>query len=242
MPAKGLHTVALLRSGAAIGRVSSQGLSCLDVAAWNGHTGPRLQTLTAPEATSDRKRRCSLALYFAAKANKPRTIHDLIALGANVNQRRLGLTILHYTAGRGFYEAAEALLKAGANVGAKNEEGNTPLHRACISSHPSTVQLLLRWGADESVGNNDDQIPSNLVGTAGVLVPLTPEEMDVKLLRDESIRKMLVKAPADRIWRRRGWLVLCRARWLARVAENNPPPDPNHNLSPRFCSALSKKH
>lgn len=30
---------------------------------------------------------------------------------------------------------------------------------------------------------------------------------------------MLETAPADRIWRRRGWLVLCRARWLARIAE-----------------------
>lgn len=213
--------IALLRAGAALGRVSSQGVSALDVAAWNGHTGRLLQILTAAEASTDRKRRCSLALYYAAKANKPRTIHDLIALGANVDQPRSGgLTSLHYTAGRGQDEATEALLQAGAHVEARTTEGTTPLHRACMFSQTSTVQLLLRWGASEAAVNQSNVLAVDLVGTAETL----PEDAERKAFEGQLIRSLLKKAPADRVWRRRGWLAICRSRWLSRIREKKHRP------------------
>lgn len=208
--------IALLRAGAAVGRVSSQGVSALDVAAWNGHTGRLLQILTAAEASADRKRRCSLALYYASKANKPNTINDLIALGANVDQPRSGgLTSLHYTAGRGQREATEALLKAGASVEARAAEGITPLHRACMFSQSSMVRLLLRWGANEAAVSHSNVSALGMVGTAATV----PEHDERKALEGNLIRSLLIRAPGDRVWRRRGWLTVCRARWLTRARD-----------------------
>ena len=230
--ARGCHLeacIALLRAGSAVGRVSSQGLSSLDIAAWNGHTGRLLQVLTAAEPTEDRERRCSLALYYAAKANKPRTIHDLVELGANVDHRKSGgMTNLHLTVARGADDAAEALLRAGANLDAMSSGGDTPLHRACSFSQPSTVRLLLRWGAVETVRNFGNQAPSDVVGAANANTEAAaaPEEAEDKLVRDDAIRRMLESAPADRIWRRRSWLVLCRTRWLSRVTAKKLPVAP----------------
>ncbi|CAB1107512.1 unnamed protein product [Ectocarpus sp. CCAP 1310/34] len=216
--------IALLRGGATVGRVCSKGLSCLDTAAWNGHSGQLLQILTAGESPADRKRRCSLALYYAAKANKTDTIRDLVDLGADVNTTRsAGNTNLHCTATRGAYAATQALLQTGANLEIRNNEGATALHRACSFSQSDTVQLLLRWGADETATNYDNLTAHDLVGHSVEEELLSNEALVSKELVDTAIRSMLVNAPADRVWRRRGWLVLCRARWLARVAEKRKP-------------------
>lgn len=212
--------IALLRGGATIGRVCSQGLSCLDAAASSGHSGQLLQILTAGESPSDRRRRCSLALYYAAKANNVDTIHELVDLGANVDTRRSGgNTNLHCTATRGADRATEALLLSGADLETKNNLGATALHRACSFSQSNTVQLLLRWGADETATTVDNVTAYELVGSSVEEELLSPEEVTSKVQLDAVIRSMLVNAPADRTWRRRGWIVLCRARWLARIAE-----------------------
>lgn len=211
--------IALLRGGATIGRVCSQGLSCLDVAAWHGHSGQLLLVLTAGESEADRVRRCSLALYYAAKANKMDTVRDLVTLGANIDTKRSGgNTNLHCTATRGANGATEGLLMTGASLEIRNNDGATPLHRACSFSQSSTVQLLLRWGADETAVTFDNITAYDLVGSAVEEEHLSPEEVLSKVQLDNVIRSMLVNAPADRVWRRRGWLVLLRNRWVKRVA------------------------
>lgn len=124
--------ITLLRAGASSGRVSSQGVSPLDVAALNGHAGRLLDVLTAAESKADRRRRCSLALYYATKANKPDTIRYLVALGANVNHKRFGGgTCLHLSAARGHYLAAQALLQTGCDVDCRTDDSLTPLVSYC---------------------------------------------------------------------------------------------------------------
>lgn len=204
------------------------------MAALNGHTGQLLQVLTAAESANLRERRCSMALFYAAKANKPNTIRDLVALGGNVNYRNSGkVPNLYYAAGRGAYGAAEALLEAGANI-EESSGGRTPLHMACCGSHTSTVRLLLRWGADETATDYHNNTAAVLVGTATATpsMQLQPEEFITNQLIEDRIRNMLEKAPMDRIWRRRGWLVLCRARWLARLREERAHPSAQRGVIP----------
>lgn len=116
--------------------------------------------------------------------------------------------------------AAEALLQAGAQVDARFN-GSTPLHFACSYSHSSTVQLLLHWEADETATDSDGKTPSDVVGAKAPNPDkeLFTEQFIKNQLVRHVIRKMLKTAPQDRRWRRRGWLVLCRARWLARIDE-----------------------
>ena len=61
--------------------------------------------------------------------------------------------------------------------------------------------LLLRWGADETELNNDGVSP------AGALEHMPAIQDQLK-----STRLLLARAPADRAWRRRGWLVMVRSR------------------------------
>jgi len=64
-------------------------------------------------------------------------------------------TLLHRASYEGYVEAAQMLLKRGANINARNKEGRTPLHQVLVrlsddtgASYFDTIQLLLEHGAD----------------------------------------------------------------------------------------------
>ena len=46
------------------------------------------------------------------------------------------------------------------DVASKNEEGNTPLHYACLNGHTEVVQLLMQHGASASEFNRCTQSPA----------------------------------------------------------------------------------
>ena len=79
----------------------------------------------------------------------------LLNLGADPNLREtrsgFGLTPLHNTILR---EDIELLLKAGANINARNIQGQTPLHHAAFFFYPETVLTLLEYGAEFSTDAN----------------------------------------------------------------------------------------
>lgn len=58
------------------------------------------------------------------------------------------VTPLHRVAKRGDAEALADLIKAGADVNARDKSGNTPLHFATTNGHVSAIETLLRYGAD----------------------------------------------------------------------------------------------
>lgn len=100
----------------------------------------------------------------------------------------------------------ETLLEAGADLTIQDTtHGYTALHFAALYARVDQMRLLLRWGADERIVDQDGNTPGNL---------LQKQELDDKKVF-ESARKLLNQAPvdrADRIWRRRGWLVILRKR------------------------------
>jgi len=59
-----------------------------------------------------------------------------------------GTTALHRAAQRNDLEAANQLIRAGANVKAANRYGVTPLSLACINGNAAMIELLLKAGAD----------------------------------------------------------------------------------------------
>lgn len=92
-----------------------------------------------------------------------------------------------------------------------------------------SVELLLRWGADEALVNQDGKTAADEVerwdwNNEEEDRDYSEEESDDeedsddddtkehrRKADDRRIRHMLVRAPADRLWRRRGWLGLARS-------------------------------
>lgn len=66
------------------------------------------------------------------------------------------------------------------------------------------VDSLLRAGADETIVNSHHMKAADMVGTN--VAP--PDRLDGDVWR---VHKLLASSPADRVWHRRGYLVLCRA-------------------------------
>ncbi|PLB53433.1 ankyrin, partial [Aspergillus steynii IBT 23096] len=57
-------------------------------------------------------------------------------------------TALHLAARTGHYNIAELLVKEGANLEARDNDGWVPLYGAAIEGHTHIVELLLAHGAD----------------------------------------------------------------------------------------------
>jgi ankyrin repeat protein len=73
-----------------------------------------------------------------------------------------GSTPLHCAAWKGFPEACEVLLTAGANVNAHStgeHYGGTPLHAAAHGNWKDVVAVLLRYGADVNAVSSNGRKP-----------------------------------------------------------------------------------
>ena len=127
-------------------------------------------------------------LLDAAKENDIQGIQDLLELGSDVDAKDSHTwTSLHLAAWNGHLEAAELLIRHGAEINAKtNYTGfvlllvnetmsdlknglnqSTPLHFAARNGHLGIVALLLNHGADFTVSNNLNNTPIDLAAKNG---------------------------------------------------------------------------
>ena len=89
------------------------------------------------------------ALHDAARSSDAGRVNQLIAQGADVNEKdRQRYTPLHSAASSGNVAVAELLIARGAEVNAKDWESFTPLHNAAFNGHRAVVALLIARGAD----------------------------------------------------------------------------------------------
>ena len=185
--------------------------SALDVAAFEGHIPVIKAILRHGADVNSRDGDGCSALHSASRSNDEGTIDALIAAGADVElEAHDGSTPLYHAAYFSQCKSMRALLRRGAVVGGHDKLGQTPLHWACrvkLRGMAAAVDLLLRWGADETALNTSGQTPA-------VLLDLDPLENERRCCRQEveRARLLLTRAPADRAWRRRCWLVMLRSR------------------------------
>lgn len=148
------------------------------------------------------------ALHHAASADNADAVDLLVEAGADIEalEEDGEWRPLHRAAAAGSCDAALALLRHKAIVDAQDADGCGPLSIACSFLKGAVVDLLLRWGADET--GNGEGVDSNieLIGTE---IPRCERESRTNDV--EHLRQLLESAPVDRIWRRRGLLVLCRS-------------------------------
>lgn len=150
------------------------------------------------------------AIHHVAMLGKVGAINSLAEVGADVALPNPvnGSTPLHWAARKGRCEAMVALLRHGAAADSQDELGRTALHKACAIKNGNAapaVELLLIWGADETIPNNNGHTPEDCIrrkeGEEG------PSQQEVELLQ------LLGSSREDRGWCRRALLaVLCKAR------------------------------
>ena len=68
-----------------------------------------------------------------------------------------GRTALHKAASSTSAQVVRVLLERGANPNEDDNDGNTPLHLACLYGRGETVESLLSFGADASLRNGKQQ-------------------------------------------------------------------------------------
>eukprot|EP00903_Cladosiphon_okamuranus_P009133 g8726.t1 len=99
---------------------------------------------------------------------------------------------------------AQGLVNAGAVTGNALHEVVRGAYKAGTQGSAGTVDALLREGADQTIVAHERPKASGFIGKYA--------EEDHRLAGDvERMHRLLANAPADRAWRRRGYLVLCRA-------------------------------
>eukprot|EP00752_Nemacystus_decipiens_P008060 g7204.t1 len=182
--------------------------SALDWAAEKGHVCV-LQALLDHVANVDARDTFGwTALHVAATFNQVGAIHALLDAGADIEAQSYNeLRPLSMACWDTRHETMLALLQRGATVNTRDPHGRTSLHQVCFNPKPGVrtgVDLLLRWGADETALDN-----------GGHTVPKMLElcsSFEASANEVENVRLLLARAPADRAWRRRGWLVMLRSR------------------------------
>ncbi|CAM9704004.1 unnamed protein product [Scytosiphon promiscuus] len=197
---------ALIHKGANLNCVDHAGLTPFRSAVYSGRADTVEVFLSAGADVNARTSMHETILHQVAEINKPALIPSLVEAGADIETRTLmGTTPLYIAASNGSCEAMLSLLQLGAKVNAKCYDRRTALHAACRMGQPGTTDLLLRWGADETALTRFGWTPKEIIPD----VPAAAEEDRPRL---ERVSKLMAHVQQDRAWRRRGFLVMCRAR------------------------------
>lgn len=156
----------------------------------------------------------STALHMAALRANVGAMNVLLEAGANLEAEAYGGTVLHYAVGPNCCGTMLVLLRAGANVHSKEPcTRETPLHKVCryvLEGAADAVDLLLRWGANETAIGDEGHTAAELVGVDNIYNEVRGDKESEAGI--ERLRALLANAPADRAWRRgRGFLIMCRA-------------------------------
>lgn len=211
-------TAALLAAGADVGaRYGAYSLSTLEVVARNGRAGVVQMLIERGVNMNTTGMEGSTPVHQAAHGGSAPAIDMLAKAEANIDKRNVkGATPIHLAAMQCYLEVAPALLRHGAEVNTATTQILTPLHLAAgfagSERAAEMVDLLLRWGADESVTDEEGRKAGDFVWVDACCGWIAQGVQDTQPAESEQrVRPLLANAPADRTWRRRGLLIMGRA-------------------------------
>ena len=171
------------------------------------------------------------AWLFAAKVGEAAQLQQLLAAephllafaGAGTPDQVIGNTATHWAASKGHVAALEVLLRAGADVHARNNGDSTPLHCAALSNQLDCAAVLLQHGADAALQDEFGDSPLSLAQRADGRDAL------VALLLGKRGSAAAAPSPSAAECRQRG----NEAFKAERCEEANPNPNPYPNPNPK---------
>lgn len=158
----------LLDAGVDASIRSTDGYSALDCAANEGYGDVIEATVGHGADVNARLDNGSTALHIAAGRDHAGAVDALIEAGAAVDQTKdNGSTHLAAAAYISNFKSMLALLQHGAKLDVRRYiDGNTALHQSCLRRSKgvgAAVDVLLRWGADETALNTIGERPAELL-------------------------------------------------------------------------------
>ena len=143
--------LALIVKGANVNSPDRYRNTPLHYAAANGHTGAVLALIDSSANVNSKGSRNNTALHSAARNGHTQTILVLLGKGAGMND-----SVVYDAIKYGRKEKLLALFDRIADVNARDEIGNTPLHWAAFNGYNETVAILLDNDADISARDKYD--------------------------------------------------------------------------------------
>ncbi|MEI6500087.1 MAG: ankyrin repeat domain-containing protein [Armatimonadota bacterium] len=113
---------------------------------WHAWTGGRCSVCGIVDV--ERADRVFRMLWLAVEKGDTLAVRALIAVGADIEAKRHGVTALLHAASGGHVGCVRALLAARADVSPRDENVSTALSRAAVEGHAACVNALLAAGAD----------------------------------------------------------------------------------------------
>lgn len=156
----------LIHSGTNIHSKNSDGDTPLHLAVFYKHEEIVKLLLDAGADVNMKNKKYKTALQYAVCVGDTEIEIILIEAGADVKAKdRYGRTLLHEAAENNNHIIIEYLLLKGINVNGKDKLGRTPLHCAAgknkDKSHLTTIEVLLKNGADVSIQDDENQTSLN---------------------------------------------------------------------------------
>jgi ankyrin repeat protein len=147
----------LVRQGARVETTSENGLTLLEAAASAGDLA-FVKDLLSEGVAVDPPGRLGAALGAAARAGQLEVTEELLRNGATV-KASVDESALMVATISGNPRVIRALVRAGAQVDAKDLIGRTALNWSVGYGHPEAVKALLDLGADPSIPDNQGKTP-----------------------------------------------------------------------------------
>jgi uncharacterized protein len=153
-----------------LSEVGSDSLTIHEAAAMG--VTPRLEQILAQEPAAvnawaeDGFQPLGLACFFGQRA----AAELLLARGGEVNtpaRNAFKVTALHAALAGPAPGIAAVLVAAGADVNARQQAGNTPLHETAHAGLVELTRLLLEHGADATARDDDGHTPADIARTRG---------------------------------------------------------------------------
>lgn len=159
---------ALVKAGASVDQVNRQGNTPMhNAVSIDGNTLVLMSMAERLTGRSDVAK--DMAEGFVTARNQIRkVIKAYLENGADIELRSgpENQTPLNMASQSGTAEAVETLVKAGADLEAKNSSGHTPLHEAVVTGETESIRILVAAGADTTAKTPKGETPADLAANA----------------------------------------------------------------------------